>query len=123
MILTLVAVNLLAIFLGSMEFCSDVGGLNEFCNEVVFFCRGLVLWRFVGDVGVWFFGFWMLFFLLILGLEIKPCESRLQGSICPTPPKKKTKYKTKKRKNPQKGRKNTLPTGRLILVYHRGKGP
>ena len=37
MILTLVAVILLAIFLGSMEFCSDVGGLNEFCNEVVFF--------------------------------------------------------------------------------------
>ena len=37
-------------------------GLNEFCNEVVFFCRGLVLWRFVGDFGVWIFGFWMLIF-------------------------------------------------------------
>ena len=54
---------------------------------------------FVGDFGVWIFGFWMLFFLLILGLEIKPCESRLQGSICPTPPPKKKikKYKTKKK--------------------------
>ena len=41
MILTVVAVILLAILVGSMEFCSDVGGLNEFCNDVVFFVGGL----------------------------------------------------------------------------------
>ena len=92
--------------------------------KLCFFCRGLVLWRFVGDFGVWIFGFWMLFFLLILGLEIKPCESRLQGSICPTPPKKKKqKYKTKKRKNHQKGRKKHIAYREANPCLPEGEGP
>ena len=80
--------------------------------KLCFFCRGLVLWRFVGDFGVWIFGFWMLFFLLILGLEIKPCESRLQGSICPTPPQKKNKNtKQKKEKITKKEEKTPCLQG------------
>lgn len=61
MILTLVAVTLLVFFWGSMEFCSDVGGLNSVMKLCVF-CREFALWRFAGDFGVWILGFWILVF-------------------------------------------------------------
>ena len=47
------------------------------------------------------FGFWV-FEFLILGLEIKPRESRLQGSICQPPQKKANEKKEKPPKKEDK---------------------